>query len=135
MTDILRTLLLILEAVSSILLIGIILIQKSKGGGLGGSAFGGSAETIFGARAGNFLTKITIGRTIFFMVNTLALSFFFAGSGDGSLLDAEPVIEDVVPGADQPGADLIFEDVAPADAAVPPPAEPVPAAEEPASQP
>lgn len=138
---ILRNLLLLLEVICSILLIGIILIQKSKGGGLGGSAFGGAAETVFGARAGNILTKITIGLTVFFMVNTLALSFFFAGKQDRSVIQADPVVQDVPDPALVTGPmDGGISDVTPPpmDAAPPaenlPPVELDPAAEVPAPQ-
>lgn len=90
---ILTALLLILEVLSSILLIAIILMQKSKGGGLGGSAFGGGGgDSIFGARAGNVLTKLTIGLSVFFLANTLALAFIFADSGDEeSVMRSTPV--------------------------------------------
>ena len=85
---IVKSLLLVLEVLTSILLIGIILMQKSKGGGLGGSAFGGgSGESFFGARAGNVLTKITIGLSVFFLSNTLILAFLYAESDEKSLME------------------------------------------------
>jgi len=64
------------EVVVSFLLIAIILMQRSKGGGgLGGAAFGGGmGESILGARAGNVLTKATIILGIIFLLNTLLLS-------------------------------------------------------------
>ena len=84
---IIKSLLLVLEVLTSVLLIGIILMQKSKGGGLGGSAFGGgSGESFFGARAGNVLTKITIGLSVFFLSNTLLLAFLYAESDEKSLM-------------------------------------------------
>ena len=86
---ILTALLLILEVLCSFMLIGIILIQKSKGGGLGGSAFGGGGgDSLFGARAGNVLTKITIGLSIFFLANTLVLAFIYADSGEESVMQS-----------------------------------------------
>lgn len=85
-------LLLVLEVLSSIMLIGIILMQKSKGGGLGGAAFGGGAgDSIFGARAGNVLTKLTIGLSVFFLANTLLLAFRFADSGEESVMGSTSV--------------------------------------------
>lgn len=127
---IVRNLLLILEVLTSVMLIGLVLIQKSKGGGLGGSAFGGAAETVFGARAGNFLTKATIILTVIFMVNTLALSFFFAGTQERSLIDEDPVVQDAPPVAPQV-IDPVIDPVAPIEdvpiEAIP--VEPVPAAE------
>ncbi len=83
---VLRTILLSLEAIISILLIGIILIQKAKGGGLG-LAFGGGGESLFGSRAGNVLTKGTIILAIAFMINTVALAILYARSHDRTLMD------------------------------------------------
>ena len=54
---ILKSLLLIVLVISSIALIGLILLQRSKSEGLG-LAFGASTgESLFGARAGNVLSK------------------------------------------------------------------------------
>ena len=93
----LTVLLLIFEVICSLLLMGVILIQKSKGGGLGGSAFGGGgADSMFGARAGNVLTKITITLSILFLLNTLALAFIYAGPQNPSLMDAAaPTLKDI----------------------------------------
>lgn len=87
-----RTLLIILEAACSLALIGLILLQKSKGGGMG-MAFGGGGgnDSLFGARAGNVLTKATVGIGIVFLVNTLILGMLFAGSASESLIDEEEV--------------------------------------------
>ena len=49
----------VLVVVSALLLIGLILIQPSKGGGMG-AAFGGVGETVLGAHAGSHLTKATV---------------------------------------------------------------------------
>lgn len=94
-----RILLLVIEVICSILLIGVVLIQKSKGGGLSGAAFGGGmGESLLGARAGNVLTKITVVLTVVFLLNTLALAFLFAGPGDPSLMDrlGPPTAEDIL---------------------------------------
>lgn len=86
---IIKAIFLILEVLSSFLLICVILIQKSKGGGLSGAAFGGGSgmgESLFGARAGNVLTRITIVLSIFFLGNTLLLAFMYADPEDVSLI-------------------------------------------------
>lgn len=88
---------LVLEVIASFLLICVILIQKSKGGGLGGSAFGGGAgESLFGARAGNVLTKITIILSIVFLTNTLFLVFRFSDGQGASVMDSAPVSTDII---------------------------------------
>lgn len=111
---ILTSILLVLEVLSSFLLICVILIQKSKGGGLGGSAFGGGAgESLFGARAGNVLTKITIGLSIFFLGNTLILAFIFSDVRDVSVMDSAPISRDIltIPAREEPGLDELPSDL------------------------
>ena len=116
---ILTALLLILEVLCSIMLIGIILMQKSKGGGLGGSAFGGGGgDSLFGARAGNVLTKLTVGLSIFFLVNTLVLAFIYADSGEESVMQSsanaplaplQPVAPTTAVGVDAPAPPVAEE--------------------------
>jgi preprotein translocase subunit SecG len=85
---VLRTLLIILEAACSLALIGLILLQKSKSEGLGLAFGGGGNDSLLGARAGNVLTKATVGIGILFLINTLILGMLFAGSADESLMDS-----------------------------------------------
>ena len=84
---VIRTLLIILEAACSLALIGLILLQKSKDGGLGMAFGAGGNDSLFGARAGNVLTRATVVIGILFLVNTLILGLLFAGSGSESLVD------------------------------------------------
>jgi preprotein translocase subunit SecG len=86
---IIRTLLIVLEAACSLALIGLILLQKSKDGGLGLAFGAGGNDSLFGARAGNVLTRATVGIGIVFLVNTLILGMLFAGSASESLVDKE----------------------------------------------
>ena len=51
-----------LVVLAGLLLTGLILIQPSKGGGMG-SAFGGVGESVFGGQAGSHLTKATVWLT------------------------------------------------------------------------
>ena len=62
-----------LVVVISLLLIGLILIQPSKSGGMG-AAFGGIGESMFGGKAGSHLTKATVWLTAVFMILALALA-------------------------------------------------------------
>ena len=87
--SVIRTLLIILEAACSLALIGLILLQKSKDGGLGLAFGAGGNDSLFGARAGNVLTKATVGIGVVFLVNTLILGMLFAGSASESLVDKE----------------------------------------------
>ena len=85
-------LLTIFEVRVCLLLIGVILLQRSKGSGAGVSFGGGAAEAVFGAQMGNVLTKSTVILAIVFLVNTLALSLLVArrgSTGEGSLMSGE----------------------------------------------
>jgi preprotein translocase subunit SecG len=50
--------------VLSLFLIGIILIQRGKGGGLAGAFGGAGGSSAFGTKAGDVFTKITVGLAI-----------------------------------------------------------------------
>ncbi len=69
--------------INAILLIGLVLIQQSKGGGFG-STFGGVGESVFGARAGTHLTKLTVILTAIFFVLTLLLVVISGKKDDGN---------------------------------------------------
>ena len=62
-----------LVVVVSLLLIGIILIQPAKSGGMG-AAFGGVGESVFGGKASSHLTKATVWMTALFFVLCLTLA-------------------------------------------------------------
>ena len=63
----------VLVAIISLLVIGIILIQPSKSGGMG-AAFGGIGESVVGAQVGSHLTKATVFLTAIFFLFTLFLA-------------------------------------------------------------
>ena len=68
----LATVLLVLDC---ILLLGVILIQRGKGGGLSG-AFGGlGGEVAFGTRATSTAKKATVILAIIFVLLTIAVSY------------------------------------------------------------
>jgi preprotein translocase subunit SecG len=87
---ILKVILMMVEVLCCTLLIGVILLQKTKDEGLG-LAFGAAVgETLFGSRAGNVLTKITIGLAVVFLVNTLVIGLMSTGGAPRSLVDKLP---------------------------------------------
>jgi preprotein translocase subunit SecG len=66
----------ILHVIVSIGLILVVLLQTGKGAEVG-AVFGGSSATIFGSSgAGNFLTRLTTGMAIVFMITSLTLGYF-----------------------------------------------------------
>lgn len=83
--------LIFIEVVTALLLIGIILLQKTKDEGLGLAFGAGVGESLFGSRAGNVLTKITIGLAVVFLADTLMIGYLSAGSvRSGSVTDQLP---------------------------------------------
>src|SRR5689334_9010575 len=61
-------------------LIGVVLMQSGKGGGLAGGAFGGSAQTVFGGRgATDIVTRDTMVLGGLFFVTSLVLALMTTG--------------------------------------------------------
>jgi len=87
MTDILM----VLQAVISILLIIVVLLQFGKGAEAG--LFSGGGESIMtGAQQGNILVKVTIVLSILFMGNSILLAKIEGKKANSSLLDSEAPI-------------------------------------------
>lgn len=57
-------------------LILIVLLQTGKGANMGAAFGGGSSQTLFGSSgAGGFLTKLTTGAAVVFMLTSFALAY------------------------------------------------------------
>lgn len=84
---IIKILLLVIEGVCAVLLVGVILLQKSKSEGLGMAFGSGMGETLFGSRAGNVLTRITITLGVTFLITTTLLAVMTSSSTERSLID------------------------------------------------
>ena len=99
------TLITILHVLVSIGLIFVVLLQTGKGADIG-AVFGGSSSTIFGSSgAGNFLTRLTTGMAIVFMITSLTLGYFSGKRASSSLFDTRaPQTEQ--PARPQPGPSL-----------------------------
>jgi len=68
------TIAVILHLIVCFLMIAAILLQAGKGAEIG-AAFGGSSQTVFGSRGpGTFLSKVTVGAAIIFMLTSLSLA-------------------------------------------------------------
>lgn len=64
----------IIHVIVCLILIGVVLLQAGKGAEMG-AAFGGSSQTIFGSRgSATFLSKLTVGAAVLFMVTSFSLS-------------------------------------------------------------
>lgn len=86
----LKALFIVIEVLCCLLLIGLILLQRSKNEGLGLAFGAGAGESLFGARAGNVLSKATVVLGVVFMASTLILGVLFA-QRDKTLMDADPI--------------------------------------------
>ena len=77
--------LVIVHVFVSLILIGMVLLQKGKGADIG-AAFGGASQTVFGPRgAQSFLSKLTTGAAVIFMLTSLGLAF--TSSRTGSVME------------------------------------------------
>jgi preprotein translocase subunit SecG len=78
-------------AVIALTLIGVILLQRGRGGGLAGAFGGAGGHTAFGAKTGDVLTWVTVIGAILFLVYTIVLTFWFvpppADLGTGGATD------------------------------------------------
>jgi preprotein translocase subunit SecG len=77
----------IVHVIVSIGLILVVLLQTGKGAEMG-AVFGGSSSTIFGSSgAGNFLTRLTTGMAIVFMMTSLTLGYFAGRRPSATIFD------------------------------------------------
>ena len=104
----------IIHIIVCIGLILVVLLQTGKGAEVG-AVFGGSSSTIFGSSgAGNFLSRLTTGMAIVFMITSLTLGYFAGRKPSATIFDSQP-------GASSPGGAVTpKQDTAPAT----PPAQP-----------
>ncbi|MFN8544615.1 MAG: preprotein translocase subunit SecG [Candidatus Binatia bacterium] len=98
----------VIHVASCLFLIGVVLLQTGKGADVG-AVFGGGSQTLFGSGgAGNFLTKLTTGTAIAFMVTSLLLTWGQSHSNTSRLLEKLPAATESAPAASAP------QDTAPA---------------------
>src|SRR6476619_6356619 len=77
----------IIHVIVSVGLILVVLLQTGKGAEVG-AVFGGSSATIFGSSgAGNFLTRLTTGMAIVFMITSLTLRYFAGKTPTATIFD------------------------------------------------
>ena len=120
------TVLITLYVLICVSLIVVILLQSGKGSGLSGIlGSGGGGQTIFGARAGDVMTKTTTVLAICFMGFSLVLALLSARQSSSLVGEIEAV------GLEMPRSEpLAVEEGSPAPAAAEEDAAPVPPADE-----
>ena len=102
----------ILHIIVCIGLILVVLLQTGKGAEIGAVFGGGSSSTIFGSSgAGNFLTKLTTGMAIIFMMTSLTLGYFAGRRPSATIFDnrspaAQPdaSMQPAAPSKEEPGS-------------------------------
>ena len=75
----------------AIALILIILVQKGRGGGIGGAFGGGTAGSLLGTKTGDFLTWVTIGLVILFLLLAIVMAKFYRPSASEDLGAPAPI--------------------------------------------
>ena len=104
------------------LLVMIVLLQTGKGSDIGAAYGGGSSQTLFGSTGpAGFLTKITTGIAVVFMVTSIVLAYSSSHrTGSSVMKDAKPKQEAPAP----PTPVEKGTPIAPAPGAAPTPAPP-----------
>ncbi|MXP14192.1 preprotein translocase subunit SecG [Altererythrobacter confluentis] len=119
----------VVQAIVAAALVGVILMQRSEGGGLG---MGGSPSGLMSARgASDFLTRATKWLAIAFVVLSIAMAAVAVETTSGDAITS--TLDRSVAAEPDPLAGQAGENPAPAGAAVP--AAPAPAATVPANDP
>ena len=102
------TLIVILHVIVCVALILVILLQTGKGSDIGAVFGGGSSQTLFGSTGPtSFLSKLTAGAAIIFMLTSLFLAYFSGTGGTRSLMKGgagAPVQSMPAPPAGMPAA-------------------------------
>lgn len=80
------TLIAVLHVLTSLFIIGAVLLQSGKGAEMGASFGGGGSQSVFGASGGgNFMTKVTTAAAAIFMLTSLTLAYM-SGHAPGSTI-------------------------------------------------
>ena len=88
------TLLVIVHVLACLALILIVLLQTGKGADMGAAFGGGASQTLFGSGGSNtFLSKLTTGAAIVFMLTCLMLTYLLSGPSTKSIMKDVPVQE------------------------------------------
>jgi len=80
-----------LHVAACLALILIVLLQTGRGAEMG-AAFGGSSQTLFGSSGGStFMSKLTTGAAVVFMLTCLGLTYLSTGPSTKSIMKNVPV--------------------------------------------
>ena len=92
-----NTIITVVHVLAAFSLILTVLLQAGKGAAMGSGLSGGSSQTMFGSSgAGNFLTKLTTGIAVLFMITSLTLATISNKSKSTSVIQS---VEESIPDA------------------------------------
>lgn len=83
-----ETIILVIHLIIAMAIIGLVLIQRSAGGGLGIGGGGGMGDFASARGTANMLTKLTTYFAIAFFATSLSLGYMAANNGEAGVLDA-----------------------------------------------
>lgn len=80
----------ILHVIVSIFMIAVVLLQSGKGAEMGATFGSGGSQSVFGAGGGaTFLSKMTTGAAIIFMLTSLTLSYLSGLPSSSSIMSGK----------------------------------------------
>ncbi|MBI5894187.1 MAG: preprotein translocase subunit SecG [Deltaproteobacteria bacterium] len=97
------TLIVTLHVSVSIFLIIVVLLQAGKGASIGAAFGGASSQTLFGSSGpAPFLTKITAGCAVIFMITSITLTYMSAHRFKSSIMKDVPAVTQPQPQTTMP---------------------------------
>lgn len=106
------TVLLIVQLIISVILTGLILIQRSEGGALGIGGGGGGGGLMSGRSATTSIARMTAILGVLFIVNSLALSVVFSlENQDSSIVDDTNAVAPLTAPVESPDTTTPLEEV------------------------
>lgn len=84
------TFLIILHILVCLALIGVVLLQSGKGADMGATFGAGGSQSVFGASGGtSFISRLTTGAAVIFMLTSLTLAYISGKSGGSSIMSGQ----------------------------------------------
>jgi preprotein translocase subunit SecG len=95
----------ILHVVVSFFMIAVVLLQSGKGAEMGASFGSSGSQSVFGAGGGTtFLSKMTTGAAVIFMLTSLTLAYISGNPSSSSLMSGKSKPAAAVPAGQAPAA-------------------------------
>jgi preprotein translocase subunit SecG len=94
-----------LHILVSFFMIGVVLLQSGKGAEMGASFGSSGSQSVFGAGGGTtFLSKMTTGAAIIFMLTSLTLAYISGQPSSSSIMSSKSKPAAAVPAQQSPAA-------------------------------